>query len=177
MLTKEQKKKIIEDLTDKMKRQKVLVFTNFSGLKTGEARDLRKQLKGVDSDYKVAKKTLIKLALEKTKKAVDVSQFESSLALIFGYDDPITPAKIISKFSREHKNLKILGGFFEDKFLSVEDVETLASIPSREELLARLVYDLSMPIRGFINVLGGNLRNFINLLKQIRDTNTRMTRE
>jgi len=167
MLTKEQKKKIIEDLTDRIKRQKVLVFTDFRGLKVGETRDLRKKLREAGMEYKVAKKTLIKLALEKAKKVVDILQFKSSVALVFGYNDPILPAKIISGFSKEHNKLKILGGLMDDKILTFEDIRELALIPSKNELLAKLVGSIQAPIRGFVNVLEGNIRNLFGVLTAI----------
>lgn len=169
MLTREQKERIIEDLTDRIKRQKVLVFTDFRGLKVGETRDLRKKLREAGMEYKVAKKTLIKLALEKAKKVVDILQFKSSVALVFGYNDPILPAKIISGFSKEHNKLKILGGLMDDKSLTTEEIKELAKIPSREELLAKLVWSIKSPVSGFVNVLRGNLRNLIGVLTAIKD--------
>ncbi len=167
MLTKQQKEQIIKDLADKIKRQKVLIFADFRGLKVKEAQDLRRKLKEVDGEYKVAKKTLIKIALEKAKKEIDVSQFDASLSLIFGYSDLISPVKTLVKFAKEHGRLKILGGLMEDKFLTLNEIKELAAIPSREELLAKLVRSLSSPIYGFVNVLEGNIRNLLLILKQI----------
>jgi large subunit ribosomal protein L10 len=169
MLTKKQKEQVIEDLVDRIKRQKILVFTDFSGLKVSETRDLRKKLKEAGIDYKVAKKTLIKLALEKAKKAVDVMQFKSSVALVSGYNDPIMPAKIISQFSKEHDKLKILGGLIDNKVLTVEEIKELAKILSREELLAKLVWSIKSPVSGFVNVLRGNLRNLMGILTALQN--------
>ena len=168
MLTKKQKEQVIEDLTDRIKRQKVLVFTDFSGLKVSETRDLRKKLREAGMEYKVAKKTLIKLALEKAKKVADIMQFKSSVALGFGYNDLIMPAKIISGFSKEHNKLKVLGGLMDDKALTVEEIKELAKIPSREELLAKLVWSIKSPVSGFVNVLSGNIRNLLLIFKQIK---------
>ena len=168
MLTKQQKQQLIEELADKLKRQKGLVFTDFRGLKVGEIEDLRKELKETGIEYKVAKKTLIKLALEKAKKKIDISQFKDSVALAFGFQDFITPAKIISKFAKEHKDLEILGGLMDDEFLTVDGVKELAKIPSRDELLAKFVGSLKSPIEGFINVLEGNIRNLLLIFKQIK---------
>jgi len=167
MLTKQQKQELIEELTDKLKRQKSLIFTDFRGLKMGEMQELRKNLKEAEIDYKVAKKTLIKLAIEKAKKEIDTNQFESSVALAFGYKDPIMPAKILDKFTKKHKSLKILGGLMDNKFLTIEEVKELARIPSKNELLARLVSGLKSPISGFVNVLQGNIRNLIGVLSAI----------
>jgi len=167
MLTKNQKQQIIEELTDKIKRQKGLIFSDFRGLKVGEIEELRGELRKAEIEYKIAKKTLIKLALEKTKKEVDLSQFKGSLALTIGYNDPIMPAKILNKFTKTHKNLKILGGLMEDKFLTIEEVKALAKIPSKNELIANLIGNLKSPINAFANVLKGNIRNLIGILNAI----------
>lgn len=169
MLTKQQKQQLIEELADKLKRQKSLVFTDFRGLKVGELQDLRKKLKEAGAEYRVAKKTLIKLVLDKAKKKIDISQFKDSVALAFGFQDPITPFKIISKFAKEHKNLEILGGLMDDEFLTVDGIEELAKIPSRDELLIKLIASLKSPIRGFVNVLGGGIRNLIGTLEAIKN--------
>lgn len=168
MLTRKQKQQIVEELTDKLQRQKASVFTDFRGLKVGEMQNLRNKLRETGIEYKVVKKTLIKLALDKAKKETDVSQFENSVALAVGYNDPIMPAKVISNFAKEHENLKILGGLMEDKSLTIEEVRELAMIPSKNELLVELVNSLKSPINGFVNVLEGNIRNLINILKLIK---------
>lgn len=168
MLTKQQKKQLIEELADKINRQNSLVFTDFKGLKVGEISDLRKQLREVGAEYAVAKKTLIKLALEKAgKKNIDISHFQGSIALALGYEDPIMPVKTISKFSKDHKVLDIIGGIMDNKLLSVDEIRELALIPSRDELLAKLVGSLKSPISGLVNVLEGNIRNLISILKQL----------
>jgi len=171
MLSKKQKEKIVEDLADKIKRQKVLVFSEFRGLKVAEMRELRKKLREEGIDYKITKKTLIKLALKESKTDADVPKFEGSLALAIGYDDIIAPPKIIAKFSKEHGKLKILGGILDNKFLSAAEVLELAKIPSREELLSRLLVIFNSPISGFVRVLDGNLRNLVGVLNAIKNNN------
>lgn len=168
MLTRIQKEELIKELADKLKRQKSLVFTDFSGLGVSDIQDLRRKLKEVDAEYKITKKTLIKLALEKAKKEIDVAQFRGQIALVFGYKDPITLFKVISEFSKAKENLKISGGLMENKFLTKEEIEELAELPSKEELLARIVGGIRAPISGFINVVQGNIFGFINLLKQLK---------
>jgi len=78
------------------------------------------------------------------------------------------PAKIISGFSKEHNKLKVLGGLMDDKALTVEEIKELAKIPSREELLAKLVWSIKSPVSGFVNVLSGNIRNLLLIFKQIK---------
>ena len=168
MLTKTQKKELIKELVDKIKRQQSLVFTDVSGLSVGEMQKLRRELKKAGIEYKVAKKTLITLALKEAKHDIDISQVPGSLGAAFSYQDPVSPAKIIFKFSKDHKNLKVVGGIMEGKLLTVQEVETLSKIPSKEELLAMLVGSLKGPISGFVNVLQGNIRNLIGILNAIK---------
>ncbi len=170
MLTKEQKKQLVKELADKFNHQKSLVFTDFKGLKVGEISELRKQLREAEAEYIVTKKTLIKLALEKAGKDIDVSQFQGSIALALGYSDPIMPVKTVSKFSKEHGSLEILGGVMNDKFLSIDEVKELALIPSKDELLAKLIGSLKSPISGLVYVLEGNIRNLINIFKQVAES-------
>jgi len=167
MLTKTQKKKIIDDLADKIKRQQVLIFTDAKGIKVNEIQKLRRELKKAEAEYKVAKKTLVNLAFKKENKELDIFQFNGSLALAFGYKDPISVIKILNNFSKTNESLKILGGLMEDRFLTIEEVKELAKIPSREELLAKLVWSIKSPISGLVNVLEGNIRNLVGVLNAI----------
>ena len=168
MLSKTQKRELIKELVDKIKRQQSLVFTDVSGLSVGEMQKLRRELKKAGIEYKVAKKTLITLALKEAKHDIDISQVPGSLGAAFSYQDPVSPAKIIFKFSKDHKNLKVVGGIMEGKLLTVKEVEALSKIPSKEELLAMLVGTLKGPISGFVNVLQGNIRNLIGILNAIK---------
>ena len=170
MLTKKQKAQIIDELADKIRRQQALIFTNITGVNVSEMQKLRRNLREAEIEYKVAKKTLINLALKKVKQDIDISNVEGSLGLAFSYSDPVSLAKIIFKFAKEHKNLKILGGIMENRFLTFKEVEALSMIPSREELLAKLLYSIKGPIAGLVNVLQGNLRNLIGVLNAIKSS-------
>jgi len=170
MLSKTQKKKVIDDLADRIKRQQILIFTDVSGVNVNDMQKLRRNLRKAEIEYRVAKKSLINLALKKVKQDVDVSDMAGSLGLAFSYADPISPAKIIFEFSREHKNLKVLGGIVGNRFLGFEEVEALSRIPSRDELLSRLINTIKGPISGFVNILAGSLRNLIGALNAIKDS-------
>ncbi len=126
---------------------------------------------GSEIDYKVAKKSLIDLAFKKVKQDIDISEIAGSLGLAFSYADSILPVKIIFKFAKEHKNLKIVGGIIENKFLTFEEIRALSMIPSKEELLAKLVWSIKGPVSGFVNALAGNIRNLIGVLSAIKNNN------
>jgi len=166
-LTKTQKQKILEDLKEKIAKQKAIIFVDFSGLKVKDFSDLRKRLGKINSELKVAKKTLLALVFKEKGLKIDIEKLKGEIALIFGFQDKISPAKIGYQFSQEGKNLKILGGFFENKFLEAEKVIELAQLPTKEELLARLVSNIAAPISNFINVLHGNIKGLILALNAI----------
>jgi large subunit ribosomal protein L10 len=169
-LTKEQKQKILEDLKDKIAKQKAMVLVSIAGLKVKDVADLRRKLKAADGSLKVAKKTLIEKAFKENKLDFDKKDYKEELALVFGFKDEILPAKAVYEFSEMSPELKILGGFFENKFLESEKVIELAQLPTKEQLLARLVGSISAPISGFVSVLNGNLRNLVYILSQIKVT-------
>lgn len=166
-LTKAQKQNIIDDLKEKIDRQKSIVFVDLKGLKVKDLFVLRTKIKEVEGQLKVAKKTLIKLVLEKAGLKLE-KDLKGEIALVCAFKDSFSPLKKTYQFSQTNENLKILSGFFDGKFVDQEEIMTLARLPSREELLARLVGSISNPISGLVNVLQGNLRGLVYVLSQIK---------
>lgn len=169
MLTKDQKKEIIEKLAKDIKNSKSVVFIDFKGLKVNDTRALKKDLRNSGASLRVAKKTLINLALEKAGVKIDARLMEGQIALAASEADEVSPAKIIDGFSKKNKNIKILAGLLGSKIMKLEEIEALAKLPSKEELLAKLVGTLNAPISGFVNVLAGNLRGLAQVLKAVAD--------
>jgi len=169
-LTKKQKKEILDDLKDKIAQQKAIVFVDYTGLKVKDLSKLRKKLRESDSLFRVAKKTLLKIAFKNSKSplADEVEKLEGQIGIIFGFEDEISPAKISYKFSKDVENLKILGGSFEGNFIGREQVLELAKIPGREELLGRLVGSISAPASNLVSVLQGNIKGLIFALSAIK---------
>lgn len=167
-LTREQKQKIIEDLKEKIAKQKAIVFVAIEEIKAEQLFDLREKLKAADCLLMVAKKTLLDKVFKEKKIDVEAKKLEGQIGLIFGFKDKIMPAKIAYKFKLENENLRILGGFFENEFREAEEIITLAKLPSREELLARFVGSIKAPVTDFVNVLQGNIKGLIYILKQVK---------
>lgn len=167
-LNREQKQNIIKDLKENVDKQKSMVFVSVQGLKAPDLLELRNKLKESNCRLMVAKKTLMNIAFKDSKVDIDVDKLEGEVALVFGFEDEVLPAKTSYEFSKKNDNLKILGGFLENKFREVNEIITLAKIPSKKELLAKVVGSMSAPISGFTNVLHGNLRNLVYVLKEIK---------
>ena len=169
--TRQQKETAVKDLTDKMTKAKAMVFVNFDGLKVKEVEELRKNFRTENIDYLVAKKTLMKIAFKDAGvEGVDEKTFAKEVGTVIGYDDEVAPARVVEKFAKEHEALKSIGGILEGKFVTREKVVELSKLPSKEQLLARVVGSIKAPISGFVNVLAGNLRGLVQVLDAIKNT-------
>lgn len=167
MLKKEQKKELVKELSERIKTSKSVVFSDYKGLQVKDITLLRKELRKTESDFKVFKKTLLKIALQEAGVELDTKKLEGQVAVSISQIDEVAPAKVIATFAKKNENLKIVGGLLNLKEMSVEEVGALAKLPSKEELLAKLVGTLNAPISGFVNVLAGNLRGLVQVLKAI----------
>lgn len=167
-LTKEKKQNIVRDLEEKIEKQKSIVFMDFSGTKVKNLTGLRKQLKEQNNELKVAKKTLMDVAFKNKKLDIATEKMSGEISLVFGYEDELSPAKIVYQFLKTNPNVKIAGGYIENRFYGPEDVIRFAELPGREQLLANLLGSLSAPMSNLVSVLSGNLRKLVIALSQIK---------
>lgn len=167
--TKEQKKEILKNISEKVKKAKSVVFAKFDKLNVSESESLRKELRAENGEYYVAKKTLFNLAFKDLNIAgLDAKKLEGQIAAIFGYGDEVMPAKIVDKFKKEHEEkIEFVGGIFENKLISGAQMAELAKLPGKQELYAKIVGSINAPISGFVNALAGNLRNLVYVLKAV----------
>lgn len=167
--TKAQKAHILKDLKDKISRSKSIVFAKFNGLSVRDSEILRRELKGQSSEYLVIKKTLLDLAFkEKATAGLNPKELDGQIAAVFGYGDEISPAKTIDKFKKEREGkIDFAGGILENKFIAAAEVAALAKLPGRIELIAQIVGSINAPVSGLVNVLSGNLRGLVNVLKAV----------
>lgn len=168
MLTRTQKKQVIENLTDKFSKMKSGILVDFTGLSVSQISKLRQQLKKEEAELKMAKKSLVSLALKKKDLKIDLEQFKGQVAWAFGYQNELAVVKILTQFAKENKNLKMLAGIVAKDYFDAADLKFLAQLPSRDELLARLINRIASPLSGLMNVLQGNLRNLVFVLSQIK---------
>lgn len=170
--SKIQKQEIFRDLNEKIKKSKSVVFAGFNALGVKDNEILRSKLREEKSEYYVAKKTLLDLALKENKVEIDTKALEGKVAAIFSYEDEIASAKVLGNFLKDkEKEGKIffLGGVLDGKFLSKAEVEALSKLPSKNELYAKLLGSLNAPVSGFVNVMAGNLRSLVGVLKAISE--------
>ncbi|MEA1962694.1 MAG: 50S ribosomal protein L10 [Patescibacteria group bacterium] len=172
--TKLQKQEILRTLEKKIKKAKSIVFTEFNSLGVKDNEELRNNLKEADSEYMVAKKTLLDIAFKEEKiENLGIKSFEGKIATVFGYEDEVAPAKVVDEFQNKNEEnkekVRLVAGILESKFLNTAEVTALAKLSSKEELYAKIVGSLNAPISGFVNVLAGNIRGLVNVLKAIEE--------
>ena len=118
----------------------------------------------------ITKKTLLKIALEKNNLKIDDKEILSNeVAVVFSYADEVTAPKVVAKFAKTYDAATLKGGILEEKIIDLSMVKRLVNIPSKEELLAKVVGSLNAPVRGFVTVLKGNLRGLVQALNAIKD--------
>ncbi|RLC38492.1 50S ribosomal protein L10 [Candidatus Falkowbacteria bacterium] len=170
--TKEQKKEIIKNLNQKIENSNSIVFIKFDALGVKDNDELRRKLKEEDSEYYVAKKTLLDIVFkDKKNNDFQVKDFEGKIAVVFGYKDEVAPAKIVNEFKKLNKDkIEFIGGLLEGKFMSSREVSDLACLPGKQELYAKLVGSLNAPISNFVSVINGNTRKLIYVLSAIKES-------
>ena len=169
--TRGQKEQSVTDIQNKFSRMKGAGLVDYKGLKVKDAQKIREKSWAETVDYEVIKKSLLKLALKNAglEGTVDPKKLQGNIGLITGYDDEVATAKFAATIAKEFEAFKILGGLFEGKFVDTNQIKVLASLPSRVELLAKLVGSIQSPICGFVNVLVGNLRGLVQVLNAIKE--------
>ncbi len=167
--TREQKEAIVAELADKLGRMKSAVFTSVSGYTMPDADSLRAKGREQGIELMVAKKTLLKRALQEHGIEMDVTALEGSVLATVSFQDEVSAAKLMADFLKGREAMAILGGILEGKSVDASSIKTLASLPSKQQLLGQLVGTLNAPISGFVNVLAGNLRGLVTVLNAVKD--------
>lgn len=169
-MDRDKKATFVAGFRDKVKEAPVFYLTDFTGLDVKASTALRQQLKSVGAEYVVVKNRLAKLALDE----FDVGDLFDSLTgptgVIFGYEGAVEPAKAVADFAKDHDDKPVFkAGFLDSKLLTAAEVERLAKLPPREQLLAELAGAMAAPIAELAGVLGAKLQEMAGLLDALKD--------
>ena len=161
-----EKEQLVTELTDKLKGAKALYYTDFTGLNVKRMTDLRRRLRRAGVEYVVIKNTLALRAVNESGLAG--TRLRGPTGLVISRD-PVSGAKVLSDFAKENdQKPEIKGGLLEGKAIGVEQVKQLASLPSREQMLAQLAGGLQAPLAGFLGVLNGVMYQMVGALEALR---------
>ena len=147
-----------------------MVFVGYHGLSVEQLGSLRNDLRKQQVKIQVIKKTLLRKALAEAGLDIDVKALGSGLAVAYGMNDEVSPAKVLAEFQKTHEALQIYGGVLESSFIDEKAVMALSKLLSKPELYAKLVGSINAPASGFVNVLAGTIRGFMTVLNGIKDS-------
>lgn len=156
----------VNTLAEKFEKSAIVITTNYAGLPVGEMTELRRALREAGVEYRIIKNTLAYLAADQAGKPAVKEVINGPTGIAFGYGEPTEPAKALSGFIRSNRSaLAIQGGELDGRALSSEDVQRLADMPTRDELVATLLMRMNSPISGLVNVLNGPLAGLARVLQ------------
>ena len=163
----EQKTEAIKDLSQQMTEAKSIVLADFTGLDVASVTQLRRSLRSASVDYRVVKNRLAKRAASDAGLASLEEFFNGPTAMAFAREDPLEPVRVLQKFVDGGGKLAIKSGFMDGQVLAPEQVKDLASLPSRDELIGRVIGAVQSPLYGLASVCSGLLRNLVGVLAAI----------
>ena len=152
MISKEKKQVYIKEMTAQLDKSEAVIVTHYQGLTVKQLDELRKKMREHGIQFKITKNRITKLALEKTR-CKELSKFFTGPTAVALSSDAITSAKILTNFSKENSNLKILGGIMGEDILDVVGVQNVATLPSLEEARAKIVGILRSPAQKIASIL------------------------
>jgi len=158
----------VEDLEKRLKTASVVILTDYRGLTVGEIGTLRDRLREAAVEYRVAKNTLLGLAAARAGLSALTPFLSGPTAVVLGRNDPGRAARLLQEFIRQYRKLAIKGAVVEGEILNAEGVQLLAALPSRPELLARVVGAIQGPLSGLAFVLSGPPRALVGVLDALR---------
>lgn len=168
-IAREAKEKVVNEIKDKLEKSQSVIFTSYKGLTVENDTELRRKFKESNSEYKVYKNTLMWRAAKELGYEDLKQYFEGPTSVSFGYDDPVAPAKIITNFLKSNEGLEIKAGIIDGKLINVDQIKALAELPSREELIAKVLGSMKSPINNLVYVLAGTLRSLANVLNSVKE--------
>lgn len=167
-LPKPEKEAAVQEIREKLAKSHGVVLTNYRGLNVSTLTELRRKLGEAGVELKVVKNTLTRIASKEVGLGDLERYLEGPTAIAFAMGDPVAPAKIISEFTRDHKEMEIKGGALQGKVIGPDDVRSLAELPSREVMLGRVAATVAAPISGLARALAGTMRNLAYAVDAVR---------
>ncbi len=169
-MNKNKKIELVDSISNKFKNSSALYFTKYTGMNVLQANELRAKFKENNVDFVVSKNTLTKLAVEKSGLDKNVSDYLSGqIAIAYANDDPTAPARVIKDFTKTNDCLEVVGLFFDGEIYESDKYQQLANLPSKDELLTKLVMDLNSPMTKIAMCFKSSMTNLANVLNNLKD--------
>ena len=166
----QKKKDSVSSLSTEVKQYDVIVLTDYSGLTHKQLEDVRSKVKDLHGDYQIVKNSLLKIALKEAGRDQDTNpNLTGPTAALFATEANLTPIKVIYDTAKEQENFKIKGGIWKSEMIDVAKVNKLATLPSREQLIAQLLGQLATPTTKLVRTLKNPLQKLAIVLNEIKN--------
>ena len=163
-----QKEKVVEELGQIFESSGVVVVAHYEGLTVAEMQDLRGQMREAGGSVRVAKNRLAKIALE-GKPAASIADYLTGMTVLAYSEDPVAAAKVMDKYAKDNDKLVVLGGAMGETALDPAGVKAVASMPSREELIASIAGCIGAPASNIAGAIGAPASNVASILSTIEE--------
>ena len=169
MSTKAFKNDKVSLIKEKIDKAQVAIVTDYKGLTVEEITKLRRSLQKDGGDYMVTKNTLAKIAIKGTPYEVLADSMKGPIAIAFGFEDQVAPAKALSNFIKEVKKGEILAAAMDGNLLSASEAKALANLPSKAELYAKMLGCINSPASGIANSVNAVMSSLVRAVAAVRD--------
>lgn len=164
-----QKEQLVEAIKDRFAGSQAVLLADYRGLSVKELEQLRGKLREVGAELTVYKNSLTEIAMRELALPSMTDYLAGPTAFVFAEEDPVGPAKALTAFAKEHKALELKGGLVENQVVDADGVKAIATLPSREELIAKLLGTMVNPLVGFARVLNGPVEAFARTVQAVAD--------
>ncbi|WP_028585196.1 50S ribosomal protein L10 [Desulfogranum mediterraneum] len=168
-MDRNQKTDLVSELNETFSKAKFAVVTDYKGLKVTELEKLRHLLRESETQFQIAKNTLLRLAVKGTEYEGLTDSFTGTTAVVFSFEEPVGPAKALTAFAKEFEALQIRSAVLEGSVLTADDVIALSKLPSKDELLAKLLGTMAAVPTGFVRVLNAIPQKLVFGLQAIKE--------
>jgi len=168
-MNKTEKQTAVEELRTSLADAKNAFVLGFSGIKVPDVTELRKQIRDSRSTYVVVKNTLALLAIKGGVLEPLGDHFTGPTAVAFNESSPVSLAKVLTTFAKTNPTISFKGAVVEGKAIPATQIQMIADLPTREQLVGRLLFMLQSPVRRLVTAMNGPVRNLVSVMSQIRD--------
>lgn len=167
-LTRQQKEELVQSYQEGMAKSPHAFLVDYKGVTVTEVSELRNKIREIGGQYEVVKNRLVLRAIGGEALEELKGEFQGPTAVAYGGEDPVGLAKAVTEFAKEVPAIELKGGLLEGQLVAPDEVREIAQMPSREELLTKLVFLLQSPVSNFVRTLAALPRQFVVVLEQVR---------
>lgn len=160
---------VVAEIKEKLTGSVGVIMADYRGLSVKEMQELRAKVRDAGGELKVYKNTLTEIALRELAMPAMDEVLEGPTAFLFAHEDPVAPTKALVEFAKKHEALEVKGGFVQNALVDAAGVKAIAALPSREELIAKIMGSMVNPVRGFMQVANGPAAAFARAVRAVAD--------